>query len=160
MEYLIAIFGVLFILSGCYLIHNARKTGKEAEIAKAWPRVQSRIRKSEVAQNYREGTTLYYAEIEYEYRVKGVSYSNDVISIGGDGGTSNRKYIAGLCKKYRINSMPEIVYNPNDPSEAYLDLSPSTRQGSIFGGIIFLIAGAFILLIFYLVRSGVITPVV
>jgi len=158
MEYSIAIFGALFILGGFYLIRNARKALKEAEIAKNWPRVQSRITKSKVIQNYVEGTTLYYAEIEYEYHVKGVSYSNDAISIGGDEGTSNREYIADICKQYRINSQPQIIYNPNDPEESYLELSTSTPRGSIWGGIIFLIAGVLIMLIFYLVRSGVIRP--
>ena len=159
MEYLIAIFGVLFILGGFYLISNARQTIKEAAMAKSWPRVQGKIMKSEVEKTYGEGTTFYHAEIEYDYRVQGVSYSNDVISMGGDERTSNQEYIAGLCKKYPINSMPKIVYNPNDPEESYLDLSTSTPKGSIVGGIIFIIAGMFILGIFYLVRSGVITPV-
>ena len=160
MEYLIAIFGVVFILGGFYLISNARKAMKEAEIAKNWPRVQCKIIKSEVAETYGERTTFYYAEIEYDYHVKGVSYSNDEISMGGDERTSNREYIAAICKKYPINSMKKIVYNPNNPEESYLDLSTSIPKGSMLGGIIFLIAGVFIILIFYLVRSGVITPVV
>jgi hypothetical protein len=159
-EYLIAIFGIVFILGGAYLINNARISIKEAAIAKSWPRAQCKIIKSEVVETYGEGTTFYHAEIEYEYRVKGASYSNDEISMGGEERTSNRGYIAAICKKYPIKSMKEIVYNPKDPEESYLDLSTSTPKGSIWGGIIFIIAGMFIILIFYLVQSGVITPVV
>ncbi|MDH5774423.1 MAG: DUF3592 domain-containing protein [Nitrospirota bacterium] len=160
MEYVIAIFGVLFILGGLYHISNARQTIKEAAMAKSWPRVPCEIIKSEVVETYGEGTTFYHAEIEYEYHVKGASYSNDAISMGGDERTSNREYMAALCKKYPLNSMKKVVYNPNDPEESYLDLSTSTPKGSIVGGIIFIIAGMFILGIFYLVRLGVITPVV
>ncbi len=160
MEYLIAIFGVLFILSGFYLIINARKTIKEASIAKSWPRAQCKITKSEVVESYGEGTTFYHPEIEYDYHVKGASYSNDAISIGGEGRTSNREYVAAICKKYRTNSVKETVYNPNDPEESYLDLSTSTPKVSVLGGIMFIVAGMFILSIFYLVRSGVMTPVV
>ena len=160
MDYLIAIFGVIFILAGVYLIINARNTMKEAAIAKSWPHGQCKIIKSKVVETYGEGTTLYHAAIEYEYRVKGVGYSNDEISIGGNERTSNREYSAALCKKYPTKSTKPIVYNPNDPEESYLDLSTNVPKVSIWGGIIFMIAGMCILGIFYLVRSGVITPVV
>ena len=105
MEYLIAIFGIVFILSGFYLIANARISIKEAAIANNWPVVQGKIIRSKVIETYGEGTTFYHAEIEYEYRVKGTSYSNDEISIGGEERTSNRGYIAAICKKYPINSI-------------------------------------------------------
>ena len=145
--------GVIFVLAGFWLVLRAREALKEISAAHGWPRVSCTIVGSEVYEKYESntdggGTTLYGANIEYKYEVGKKSYSNNGVSMGGDRLISNREAVEEQCRKYPVGSYPDVIYNPNDPEESYLELTATTPKLEIAGGVVFFLAGVAMLWFF------------
>lgn len=134
------------VLGGWVFIHPfmvKRKINRSRE----WPETEAEIIRSEVKKTPGKNRT-YRPRIEYNYTVGGKKYKSKKIVIGGKVTSSSKRKARDVCDQYPVGSMQTIFYNPDKPSEAYLE----RRQEGI---ILNIVIGAF----FFLLGIGILTGV-
>ena len=146
--------GVFFAVVGAGAFVHAKRVEKKAEAARFWPTAPGTVKRSSVslersgrsASSYNYGNRTYRANVQYRYKVGSRSYTGDKILVGGQLQTSLKGGAEQLCQDYPVGAEVEVVYNPDNPREAYLE----PRQES--SGFIQLVGGGFIaigLLVFF-----------
>lgn len=120
--------------------------------ADSWPVAEGEIVASSVG-SYRdsEGTTMFEANITYQYMVNDRIYNSERVRVGGDSSTNIRSVPQGMVDRYPVGTRVTVHYNPEDPSSALLE----TGVGA-FGLItwIFLGLGGLMIFIALLVLLG------
>lgn len=116
--------GIIFIVIGSNNIYRAYKTS-------SWPSVQGRIISSGIkshSSTYTDTTTnsvrdetIYDAQINYNYVINGITYSNDDVKVGGTIGTNTKIWARELLNKYSQEKIVDIYYNPEDPFQSVLE---------------------------------------
>lgn len=77
-------------------------------------------------------STSYYAVVLYEYMVEGKRYQSDRLTLGNTIGTN---FTGGVQKKlqlYPVGSRVEVFYDPNDPTEAALEIKAPSGKIYLF----------------------------
>ncbi|EMN51815.1 DUF3592 domain-containing protein [Leptospira interrogans] len=126
--------------------------------AESWPTTQATILNAYVEEVYdkdndysRRDKITYYPEIEYQYKVGDQEYIGNRIQIGGRTGLNNPSFASQIVQKYKTNDHTLVHYNPQNPTEAYLDLSSVLRSYTM--GIVSAILCFFFFLIFRFILS-------
>ncbi|EMO54061.1 PF12158 family protein [Leptospira noguchii] len=121
-------------------------------LAENWPTTEATILRAEVQnrddlhQNISDRTRLsqYIPKIEYSYRIENKEYIGNRIQTGGIWSSSDSSVAKEIVQKYKGRSV-RIYYNPENPTESYLERSGIFRAYSI--GIISGLFSVFIFLI-------------
>ncbi|MBM90132.1 MAG: hypothetical protein CMJ35_00765 [Phycisphaerae bacterium] len=119
----LSLFGLIWMLTVLgidgFLLHSGYKIldARERYLSVPGVVVQSRVD----ARTDSDGTT-YTPLVEYEFEVDGQSYRSDQHSMFVFG-TSMRKDAQRVIDRYPVGKDIEVHYDPDDPSEAVLDLS-------------------------------------
>lgn len=116
--------GIVFIVIGSNNIYRAYKTSN-------WPSVQGYITSSETkshSSTYTDTTTntvrnevIYNAQINYDYVINGITYSNDDVKVGGTIGTNTTSWTRALLNKYPQKQSVRVYYNPENPYQSVLE---------------------------------------
>ena len=132
--------GLSAILYGLFVVRvYAAKT-------RQWPTVTGTILSSDVSSSRSGGgmtsaNTHYKADVEYEYRVQGRRYKNDVIKPFGQLQLSISGHALKLAEQYSPGDEVDVFYNPSKPTKSCLDCEEEISIFYIGIGAIFLIAG-------------------
>ena len=86
---------------------------------KHWPVAEGIVQSAEVRSGP-DGDT-YYAEVTYDYRVNGVSYTGDKIAVGEM--STSAANAQGILNRYPVGKKVTVHYAPAHPSEAVLETS-------------------------------------
>jgi len=132
------------VLGGWVFIHPfmvKRKIKQSLE----WPETEAEIIRSEVKKSPGKNRT-YRPRIKYSYTVDDKEYKSRKVVIGGKVRSSSRRKANNVCEHYPMGSKQTIFYNPDKPSEAYLE----RRQEGIMLNVVI---GAF----FFLLGIGILT---
>lgn len=92
----------------------------KAKEVENWPRTNGRILRSELTSKF-HGSTTYEAQIEYEYWVGEKQYTSKQVRTRGTS-TKHRSDVAALVEKFPVGRQVTVYYNPEDPSDAYLEV--------------------------------------
>jgi hypothetical protein len=141
------VIGGAFVLFGLPLVGLALSTfAKDRRIAK-WPRTQGTILVSRISSStntardkdgYDRQYTSHTPEVSYSYAVEGTEYEGSVIARGGVS-TSNRKVAVASIDRYPPGKAVDVLYDPTDPTTAYLEVRRS------IGGVILLGCGGLLM---------------
>ena len=99
----------------------AKGIQKKAEASLYWPMVKGEVKQSNVVVERGHRTSTYKAIVQYKYKVKSRSYTNDKILVGGQLQMALKKRAEGHCQHYPVKSEVEVHYNPDNPAEAFLE---------------------------------------
>lgn len=116
------IVGIAFIV-GAWLTYTnfSVPMTEEAEASESWPTSIGTIINSEVNQSVDDGTTMYSAEINYQFNVENKSYVGNKISLASGGtSTSSLREIKKDLQKYPIGKEVTVYYDPELPNNAVL----------------------------------------
>lgn len=121
---LFILVGIVFIVIGSNNIYRAYKTSN-------WPSVQGHITSSEItshsstytdtATNSVRNEIVYNAQINYDYVINGITYSNDEVKVGGTIGTNTTAWAREVLNKYPQEKSVNVYYNPEDPYQSVLE---------------------------------------
>jgi hypothetical protein len=117
------IIGVAFIVGAWVAYTNFSKPmAEEAEATESWPTVPGVITSSEIDQYDSDGTTMYSAEINYDFTVDDKPYNGNRISINsGNSSTSSIKEVKKDLQKYPVGAAVTVYYDPELPNNAVLE---------------------------------------
>jgi hypothetical protein len=73
-------------------------------------------------------STSYYPVVLYEYIVNGQRYQSNRIRFGMEVGYGWTQPAQNLVNKYPAGSVPQVFYNPADPTDAVLERTASTSN--------------------------------
>lgn len=140
------IFGPLFLVVG-YVV--AFMFGKpildNARASRDWPQVTGTITKSEVHRSRKKGSTMYSAEVVYDYTVEGKKLEGDTVWFGGNYRTSSDRGARDVVSRYPVGKQVPVFYNPQDPTLAVLESGAFLTSYVVFGiGLAFMIAGGLV----------------
>lgn len=146
--------GLVAMVVGAGAFIHAKRVEKKAEAARFWPTASGTIKRSSVkldrsggyAGSNHYGNRTYRADVQYRYKVGSRSYTGSKILVGGQLQTSLKDGAEKHCHEYPVGAEVEVVYNPDNPGEAYLE----PREES--SGFIQMVGGGFIaigLLVFF-----------
>ena len=103
----ITIFGISYIAKGLRI--------------KRWPRAGGTITKSIVNSYFdSEGENMYYPDISYEFEALGKTYIGSMVRYGL-GHSSAAESAEQITTNYFTGKNVQVIYNPQDPSSAYLE---------------------------------------
>ncbi len=117
------IFGVLFIV-GAWFVYTTFSVPmvEEAKVSESWPTTPGVITQSEIRQSESDGTTMYAAEIRYDFTVEAKSYSGDRISLtSGNSTTSSIKEVKKDLLAYPVGANVTVYYDTELPNNAVLE---------------------------------------
>ncbi len=141
----------LLMIAGFFIV-LARNILSKQKAARGWPVAQGRVLVSDIqARTHTVGNTggratSYYAHVVYEYRVGGADYRSSRISPGDEIGYGNSRRATARAGRYPPGAQVSVIYNPEDPNEAMLELGSPRMK------ILFWIGGVMVL--FLLLSSG------
>ena len=117
----LALFGVILLLVSVSMI-------RKSAAAAGWPTVDGRVSRSTVVSEQSRDdkgrtTVMYAADIVFDYTVKDRSFSSTTLSPGGRSSSSMSSMAESTVGKYPSGSKVTVHYNPDAPSEAFLETS-------------------------------------
>lgn len=108
--------------------------------ARNWPSTTGRVLSSDMeSRRVRSGngySTSHYAVVMYEYMVDGQRYQSNRLTLGTPLGTS---FTSGVQKKlalYPVGSRVQVYYDPEDPTEAVLEVKAPAGNVYLFVAIL------------------------
>lgn len=119
----------------------ALMTQRQASLAKRWPVVSGTIKLSEL-EEYREasdddgrpGPEMFGRRVSYTYSYQSVSYANECARVASQSPSVSAK----MMSRYQDGAVVEVHVNPDNPSEATLDVKQGGMAWVLWG-----IAGLF-----------------
>jgi hypothetical protein len=129
---------------------------KDRRIAK-WPRAPGTIISSRIASStytgqdrdgYSQQYTSYTPEVSYSYSVDGTEYEGSVIA-RANVSTSTHAVVAACIDRYSPGKTISVLYDPTDPTTAYLEGRRSIGAAILlgFGGLLMAIGVLIIALV-------------
>jgi hypothetical protein len=107
--------------------------------------VRGQVTQSQVDTHDSDGTTMYSANVVYEYTVNNRNYVNDRIRFG-EGSSSNPRPAHNTVAEYPVGAGVDVYYSPDDPLNAVLE--PGTSGFGVWAlpgmGGCFALAGLFV----------------
>jgi hypothetical protein len=114
------VFGLVFVAVGAVVAFFGVRTFQNAQASQDWPSVRGQVTESRVGTHDSDGTTMYSAEIVYEYTVNGRNYINDRVRFG-EGSSSNPRPAHNTVAEYPVGAGVDVYYSPDDPLNAVLE---------------------------------------
>ena len=142
LSYVIIGFGVI----GLYIGYHITSLGKRSL---SWPKVDGLVRVSRVHEGRSgssSGGTTYSFDVEYDYTVSGITYTNKTYSYRYDYNSANSRGARDLVTKYPEGATVGVFYDPSKPSNSVL--LPGLSKVSYFPygiGAGFVIIGVYLL---------------
>jgi hypothetical protein len=134
-KFIAIVFCSTFIIAGIAVAGFGFRKMYRAAISAKWPTVTGSIESSELGRhtNGSHGTT-YSADIDYEFRLNGITYRNNAVDFVG-GSTSNLSAAQETIHKYPKSKEVAVFYDPADPYTSVLEpgIHPSNWFLLIFG---------------------------
>jgi hypothetical protein len=117
------IVGVAFIISSWFVYTTfSVPMVEEAKVSESWPTTKGVITQSEIRQSESDGTTMYAAEIRYDFTVETKSYSGGRISLtSGNSTTSSIKEVKKELQAYSVGANVTVYYDNELPNNAVLE---------------------------------------
>jgi hypothetical protein len=113
-------FGLVFVAIGGVVGFFGIRTFQNAQASQTWPSVRGQVTESQVGTHDSDGTTMYSANVVYEYTVGGRQYINDRIRFG-EGSSSNPRPAHNMVAEYPVGASVDVYYSPDDPLNAVLE---------------------------------------
>jgi len=148
------IAGLFFLILGLIFIALILQGSFKSAESENWPSIEGTILSSEISTrnelNSDTHTRDYYymSKVSYNYTLDGAVYTSTMISVINN----NKEYVIeseaqAIIDNYPIGKKVKVYYNPDNPSEAFLE--PGMKDsGSVIcgtvGSVIFVIFGALI----------------
>lgn len=141
---------VLMIAGGTGTVLKVKQI-KEAFSYRQWPTTMGKVISSKVV-----GDRGYRPEIRYEYRIEGKTYQNTShLNLPNFGGRINRLDAAETTvESYPEGKRIKVYYNPFEPENAYLNISPPAwvyLQGATY--LTLFMVGSVLLLLHFVARQ-------
>jgi hypothetical protein len=117
------IFGIVFIV-GAWLTYTnfSKPMAEEADATKSWPTAPGVITNSDIRQSESDGTTMYSADISYDFVVDDKPFSGHRITLNsGNSSTSSIKEVKKDLQKYPVDAAVTVYYDPELPNNAVLE---------------------------------------
>jgi hypothetical protein len=149
------IFPLIFVAAGTLLLIFGINGVNRAIASSDWPSVTGTIVTSEVVREQRRDsdgrrTTVYRADIAYEYEVDGARYLGDSVAVG-DFSSSSRARADRITRQYPVDAQVEVFYDPEEPVTSLLEPGVSAKAFAMPGiGAVFLAAG--LVMLYFLPR--------
>lgn len=140
------VLGGAFALFGLPLVGLALSTfAKDRRIAR-WPRAPGTVVSSRIAsstgttrdkQGYSQEYTSYTPEVTYRYVIDGTEYEGSAVA-RGELSTTTRSAVEACVDRYAPGNAIEVLYDPTDPTTAYLEVRRSIGALILlgFGGLL------------------------
>ncbi|MDH4156936.1 MAG: DUF3592 domain-containing protein [candidate division Zixibacteria bacterium] len=141
----------IFVLGGIIALLAAGRLSESLEM-RNWPSVDGVVTASFVGDG-----RLYRPEVQYRYRVAGVTYvGHSNLNAPGFGGKTRRREVAvKSIAEYPAGSSVRIHYNPQQPGESRLLVStPWNVFGQLSLGLLLFMGGALIVLLPREMKNG------
>lgn len=138
-------FSLLLFVGGSWLLVAMIYQIKQAKVSATWPTVMGQITKAELEENPGRWVT-YTAKLRYHYLANGAAMESDIIGYGQIGlgaYTETREKAEAKLKKYPVQTMVKVFYNPQRPEQACLE--PLNTEAGVYvalcgGGVMMLFA--------------------
>jgi hypothetical protein len=109
--------------------------------ARNWPSTTGRVISSEMEarrSHSSEGgySTSYYAVVLYEYMVDGKRYQSNRLTLGTPIGTSFTGRVQKKLQEYPVGNRVQVFYDPDDPTEAVLEVKAPVGNVYLFVSIL------------------------
>jgi hypothetical protein len=138
---------LLLMALGAWIVTTGVWHGIVVERVKRWPQADGVILESKI--DHRNG--VYWPEVLYEYHVSGKTYRSDRVSILNPS-IDQSEWVAQTVqaweKRYSVGAHVDVLYDPQDPTRAYLenDDHGSTIFTILFGAFLLLVPGAVLMI--------------
>ncbi|CAI2719063.1 DUF3592 domain-containing protein [Nitrospina watsonii] len=107
----------------------AKRIEKKAKAARFWPTASGTVKRSSVklersgnhAGSYNYGNRTFRADVHYRYKVGSRTYTNNKIMVGGQLQLALKDRAEQHCHNYPVGTEVDVIYNPDNPQEAYLE---------------------------------------
>ncbi len=114
-------FSVSFLVAGGAISWWGWGILQNARQSESWPTTSGQIIYSDVRESRdNEGTTSYYADIEFTYVVGDQRYTADKVSFG-EYGSGTRRHAADIVARYPQGMAVTVYYDPTAPETAVLE---------------------------------------
>jgi len=134
-------FGAL----GTFVFRKGAHHRKLAAAIAGWPTADGRVLESDVREIERSDTdggamTLYVPHVRYAYKVAGVAHESAVIRVGlSDFGRIKEPLAREHANGYPVGATVPVRYDPNDPTQAVLEVGQIGGFRYGFAGTLFLL---------------------
>jgi hypothetical protein len=132
--------GAVFVLVALLLVLIGWFQGRDVRAAQSWNVVpgevlESKVETYETANSEGDTMTAHRARIHYKYRVNDREYVGDKLNFGGESVHSSlRGRAESKTRAYPEGKAVQVYVNPQNPSEAVLELdAPGARMLNIIG---------------------------
>ena len=141
---------IFFAVAGLMMLLMQWGSRRLARQAASWPQVEGRVVRSETesflsrsGQTHGPRVRLYEPVIEYAYRVEGREYHSAQLSFGGELASGNRAGADETVARYPVGSAVQVHYDPQNPSQAVIDLKVALALPGLALAAVFLVLAAF-----------------
>ncbi|MGB8854985.1 MAG: DUF3592 domain-containing protein [Pirellulales bacterium] len=116
------VMGALLTSGGWFVAYSIGKPIRDqAAASTGWPTADGRITRSQLARSISEGTTMYSADISYEYDVAGRRFDGDCVWFGDNSSTSDAAPYRRAVEQYAVGTEVKVHYDPDDPITSVLE---------------------------------------
>lgn len=142
----VGLTSVILVGVGLLLLVIGWFQGRDARAAKSWSQTQGEVMEATVETYQYHSTeggtsTGYRPRIIYGYRVNGRDYVGDRFNFGSKVHSNIRSFAENTVKKIPTGTTVTVYYDPQNPSEAALELSaPAGKLLYIIAGVMLVIA--------------------
>ena len=144
------IFPLPFIFVGAVVFLIGARDFNRARESVTWPAVKGLIARSEMTSHLSSGahgssSTVYHAEILYNYRLSGVPYSSNRVSFG-DYDSGFPSHAQAIVNRYPKGISVQVYYNPQSPELSVLETGVNGATYFLpLGGFLFFVTGCLML---------------
>jgi hypothetical protein len=142
-DFIVPAFGTVFLLVGIILGGFMARTLWH-NLHTAWGTATGTVISSTVRVSHSSKSTTYHPYVVYRYTVDEHEYENDVLSKPRTS-IGNHAAVERHAARYRPGADVEVLYNPDNPSESFLERSGFSDYVMLAFPLLFTIAGAVML---------------
>lgn len=144
------IFGSILIAIGIFALYIIWSMERQADEIKTWPVVSGVVVESRLESEWdnidNESVKIFSPYVRYSYSVDGRQWVSHEVYAGGTRGSSSEAKETERLAKYSKDAAVTVHYNPQKPSEAYLETESVLNKFYLIPvGLVFLGAGLYFL---------------
>ncbi|MCC5830510.1 MAG: DUF3592 domain-containing protein [Phycisphaeraceae bacterium] len=141
------LMGLLMMGASVFAVIRHHLLRRKLEAALDWPGTVGQILDSyhdthRAHRGLDGGITIQTSRIQYSYRVDGVTYTSDVVALGGNYDTSEGTPARERLERYPVGAQVEVYYNPQNPEEACLEREIEGEWLIVLVSAVFLLVGS------------------
>jgi hypothetical protein len=114
----LGIIGFIFIVVNAVFLGILYFTRRKMDAVAKWPYVMGTVKISTTEYRNSGESGAYYPVVRYSYQVGGQPYEGYRIAPGGEVGGIGASKVAA---RYPVGAHVQVFYNPQNPSEAFLE---------------------------------------